>query len=106
MASRLPVVIAAGQLQQLQAADALDAPFTSAKPGTVPLSGGGTVNFLRADGTWQPPGASGSALALSQHVIAADFTVTAGYSADVSRYIEIATGKTVEVGADGDLEIS
>ena len=31
--------------------------FTSAARGTVPASGGGTANFLRADGTWaQPPG--------------------------------------------------
>ena len=28
--------------------------FGSAAPGCVPLSGGGTVNFLRADGTWAP----------------------------------------------------
>jgi len=30
--------------------------FTSALKGLVPLSGGGTVNFLRADGTWTAPG--------------------------------------------------
>lgn len=29
--------------------------FTSAAPGIVPASGGGTVNFLRADGTWADP---------------------------------------------------
>ena len=29
--------------------------FTSALKGLVPLSGGGTVNFLRADGTWTTP---------------------------------------------------
>ena len=28
------------------------APFTPTTPGYVPASGGGTVNFLRADGTW------------------------------------------------------
>lgn len=28
--------------------------FTAATSGTVPPSGGGTVNYLRADGTWQP----------------------------------------------------
>jgi hypothetical protein len=33
-------------------------PFTSALSGLVPASGGGTVNFLRADGTWQPVGGS------------------------------------------------
>lgn len=29
--------------------------FTSALPGLVPSSGGGTTNFLRADGTWAAP---------------------------------------------------
>lgn len=34
--------------------------FTSTDPGVVPGSGGGTTNFLRADGTWQaPPGGGG-----------------------------------------------
>jgi hypothetical protein len=30
--------------------------FTASASGLVPLSGGGTTNFLRADGTWAPPG--------------------------------------------------
>jgi hypothetical protein len=30
-------------------------PFTSALSGCVPASGGGSVNFLRADGTWTTP---------------------------------------------------
>lgn len=35
--------------------------FTDALKGLVPLSGGGTTNFLRADGTWAtPPGAGGT----------------------------------------------
>lgn len=33
--------------------------FTSALKGLTPLSGGGTTNFLRADGTWAPPPAGG-----------------------------------------------
>ena len=33
--------------------------FTSTVPGIVPLSGGGTSNFLRADGTWATPSGSG-----------------------------------------------
>lgn len=32
--------------------------FTSLLPGIVPASGGGTANFLRADGAWVPPPAS------------------------------------------------
>jgi len=35
--------------------------FTATAPGLVNLSGGGTTNFLRADGTWAaPPGGGGS----------------------------------------------
>jgi len=33
--------------------------FTSALKGAVPASGGGTTNFLRADGTWASPPGSG-----------------------------------------------
>lgn len=33
--------------------------FTSTTAGIVPLSGGGTTNFLRADGTWAAPAGSG-----------------------------------------------
>ncbi|WP_246379572.1 discoidin domain-containing protein [Gluconacetobacter johannae] len=39
---------------------ALVQPFTAGLPGAAPASGGGTANFLRADGTWAaPPGGSG-----------------------------------------------
>ena len=34
--------------------------FTSTQAGMVPLSGGGTINFLRADGTWAQPAGGGS----------------------------------------------
>jgi hypothetical protein len=34
--------------------------FTALLAGTCPASGGGTTNFLRADGTWAAPAASGS----------------------------------------------
>lgn len=33
--------------------------FTSSTDGTVPASGGGSTNFLRADGTWAAPAGSG-----------------------------------------------
>lgn len=43
----------------LAALDAALAVFTSSLQGVVPASGGGTANFLRADGTWAlPPGLS------------------------------------------------
>jgi hypothetical protein len=41
-------------------------PFTSALSGLVPASGGGTANFLRADGTWQPAG--GGSITISNDV--------------------------------------
>jgi hypothetical protein len=36
--------------------------FTSLLKGVVPASGGGTVNFLRADGSWATPAPTGAAL--------------------------------------------
>jgi len=42
--------------------------FSSTLKGLVPLSGGGTANFLRADGTWSPAGAQvypGAGIAVS-----------------------------------------
>jgi hypothetical protein len=48
-----------GYLTTAQVTAMLDL-FTSALKGLVPASGGGTTNFLRADGTWAaPPGGSG-----------------------------------------------
>jgi hypothetical protein len=37
--------------------------FTSGASGIVPASGGGTVNFLRADGTWAAPAGGGGVAA-------------------------------------------
>ena len=34
--------------------------FTTSLKGVVPASGGGTVNYMRADGTWATPSAVGS----------------------------------------------
>jgi hypothetical protein len=40
-------------------------PFDSTNPGVVVASGGGTANFLRADGTWAAPTSSGANTTLS-----------------------------------------
>ena len=41
--------------------------FTDTTEGVVPASGGGTTNFLRADGTWTtPPGGGGSGLTFQE----------------------------------------
>jgi hypothetical protein len=47
-----------GQVLNLQ-------PFDGTNPGVVPASGGGTTNFLRADGTWAAAGGSGANQSLS-----------------------------------------
>lgn len=47
--------------------------FTPTTSGCVPASGGGIVNYLRADGTWAPAGISGSIF-----TIASGFTNTVG----------------------------
>lgn len=50
----------AEELTGTQATTLLDA-FTSGLKGLAPASGGGTTNFLRADGTWTaPPGGGGA----------------------------------------------
>ncbi len=46
--------------------------FTDVTSGCVPASGGGVVNFLRADGTWVPAGGN------TEFTIAAGFTNTIG----------------------------
>lgn len=55
------ITAGAGDIEELtgtQATTLLDV-FTSLLKGLVPASGGGTANFLRADGTWAAPGGSG-----------------------------------------------
>jgi hypothetical protein len=45
----------------------LDA-FTSTLKGLAPASGGGTTNFLRADGSWAAPSGGGSGLTVGQYI--------------------------------------
>ncbi len=59
-----------------QATTLLDA-FTSGLKGLAPASGGGTTNFLRADGTWTT---TGSAAATTVDLTAAPYSVVAGSS--------------------------
>lgn len=49
--------------------------FTSIARGTVPASGGGTSNFLRADGSWAAP-SSGAPVGASYVVMSLDGTLT------------------------------
>ena len=64
----------------------------------------GALAELPSGDTVNGGGAAG-AIGISQHVLAANFTVPAGYGAYVPRYLEVGAGFTLDVGADGDLEI-
>jgi hypothetical protein len=57
-AAGLSMIIAANAAAQTE----LLSYFTSSLRGVVPASGGGTVNFLRADGTWAPAGVTDAEL--------------------------------------------
>lgn len=60
---------APAELTPAQITAALVDVFTSLLKGAVPASGGGTTNFLRADGTWAaPPGGGGGATATTVEV--------------------------------------
>jgi len=66
------VTAATGNIEVLsgtQATTLLDV-FTSSLKGLVPLSSGGTTNFLRADGTWAAPTSSGGITQLTSDVTA------------------------------------
>jgi len=45
--------------------------FTSTVNGLAPASGGGTTNFLRADGTWAAPSGGGGGSGLDQPAVMA-----------------------------------
>lgn len=51
-------------------------------------------------------GATGPAGPAPSHLYSADTVIAAGTSVVHSRYIEVAAGKTLELGADADLEIT
>jgi hypothetical protein len=61
------VTSATGNVENItgtQATTLLDV-FSSTLKGLAPASGGGTTNFLRADGTWTTPGGGGSVTSVS-----------------------------------------
>lgn len=79
--------------------------------GTLLISDSASVDFTltpTATGatlTATAAGGASGALALNQHVLVANFTITAGWTAYITRYLEVAVGFTLEIGLDGDLEI-
>jgi hypothetical protein len=66
---------------------ALINPFTSGLSGAVPASGGGTTNFLRADGTFAAPPAAGNAVSFKT----ANYTIA---TSDCGSTVQYGTGST------------
>lgn len=80
--------------------------------GWLRLAAGVSGQYLKTLGTGADPawadvagGASGP-LAMSQHVVGANTTITAAYGVIVPRYVELGDSFTLEIGDDADLEIT
>ncbi|MFM1966813.1 MAG: hypothetical protein RL134_2538 [Actinomycetota bacterium] len=59
--------------------------FTSTTKGVVPASGGGSTNFLRADGTWAaPPGGSGGGSSSSSATFDGGDSTTASFTSVIN----------------------
>jgi len=92
-------------LAQIQAGMAL---FSSTTQGEAPASGGGTTNFLRADGTWAaPPGGGGGITGGVAHGVAITNTATSVASNVVlganQLLIGAASADPVAAAVSGDL---
>lgn len=95
-------------LTATQATSLLDT-FTSSSKGLVGASGGGTTNFLRADGTWAAPSGGGGGLTLTEIEVdfgtkpirSKKFTITAAGVTGTSKIIVTPSGN-VAAGRVGD----
>jgi hypothetical protein len=86
----------------------------SGTAGLAPASGGGTTNFLRADGTWASPGAGGAAIVRTAEIVTTSGTVVdwTGLPADVHEIIikarsisqSAADSFLVQLGTSGGFE--
>jgi hypothetical protein len=79
-------------------ADATLPLVTSTTAGLAPLSGGGTTNFLRADGTWAAPAGGGAGTDLTYD--AATRTLASSTGADVVLPVATTTDAGLESAAD------
>lgn len=71
------------------------ATFSSGTSGVVPASGGGTTNFLRADGTWAPAGGSGTFA-----IFGATVTIPYGVQRGQASVIDAAVGPSSRIMLD------
>jgi len=77
--------------------------FTTTLQGLTPASGGGTVNFLRADGTWQAPAGTGTvtSIATTSPISGGTITSTGTISCSTCVTSASATLNHLQVGAGG-----
>ncbi len=66
---------------------------TTSQHGWLPKLGGGTTNFLRADGTWAAPGGSGTVTVVSSGSLTSNALVTGGGTTTLQT---IASGSTLD----------
>jgi len=78
--------------------------FSSTEAGLTPLSGGGTTNFLRADGTWAaPPGGGGGSGTPGGSTTQVQFNDAGAFAGDA----DFTWNKTTKVlGVTGDVSLS
>src|SRR6266404_7806763 len=73
--------------------------FTSFLAGDVPLSGGGINNFLRADGTWAPPGGGsavvGTILPWAGGIVPPSYLLAYGQAISRATYPDLLTSITL-----------
>jgi hypothetical protein len=87
-----------GTVTNTAGTDATIPAFTSTNAGLVGGSGGGTANYLRADGTWAAP--PGDATDLGYTASATDGTVTSSTGTDAT--VPLVTGTNAGLMAPGD----
>ena len=80
--------------------------FTSVLQGLVPASGGGTANFLRADGTWTAPTAAAAAYNPNIYITTADQSITANYSIVFASEYQIGNGFLTTLNSGSILQIT
>ena len=94
------VTAATGNVEVLTAtqATALLNQFTSSLQGLVPGSGGGTTNFLRADGTWATPPSSGGGLTWTVITTSQLAAIDNGYVTNSASLVTVTLPTTSAVG--------
>ena len=100
------VTAAAGVIEELtgtQATTLLDV-FTSALKGLVPASGGGTSNFLRADGAWAAVSATISAPFKGDYACGT-FTIETGKFGIMAKRMELTTTQRATIQGTGRLSL-